>query len=97
MKDKLNIKVKLADIAPLGMVVDYKGEEDVRLAEFYVNRVWSKWMETKPSDKTSKDVIGMVALHFAKLYVIEMRKNERIDDTLKEFESELDRILLKVE
>ncbi len=79
------------------MVVDYKGEEDVRLAEFYVNRVWSKWMETKPSDKTSKDVIGMVALHFAKLYVIEMRKNERIDDTLKEFESELDRILLKVE
>lgn len=48
MKDKLNIKVKLADLAPLGMVVSFEGEEEVRLAERYVNRVWSKWMELKP-------------------------------------------------
>lgn len=97
MKDKLNIKVKLADVAPLGMVVSFEGEEEVRLAERYVNRVWSKWMESKPADKTSKDVLGMVALHFAKLYVIEQRKNERIDDTLRDFEEKLDDILLNIE
>lgn len=97
MKDKLNIKVKIADLAPLGMVVDLKGEEDVRLAEYYVNHAWRKWMESKPAEKTSKDVLGMVALHFAKLYVIEQRKNERIDGTLSRFEEQLDDILLKID
>ena len=90
MKDKLNITIKVADLAHIGMQVTRKDEEAVRLAEYYVNRVWSKWM-------TSKDVLGMVAVHFAKLYVLEQRKNENTDEVLRKFEEELDRILLKVE
>lgn len=96
MKDKLNITVRLGDLAPLGMVVDYEGEEEIRTAEFYVNRVFDKWYDTKPADRTSKDVLGMVALHFAKLYVLERKQNERVEAELKECESELDRILLRV-
>lgn len=97
MKDKLNITIKVADLAHIGMQVTRKDEEAVRLAEYYVNRVWSKWTGDKPQDKTSKDVLGMVAVHFAKLYVLEQRKNENIDEVLRKFEEELDRILLKVD
>lgn len=96
MKDKLNIKVKLADLAPIGMRVDYDEEEEVvRTAEYYVNRLWGKWMES--THKTSQEVLGMAALHFAKLWEIERRKNERTDETLKRFEELLDGILLKIE
>lgn len=54
-------------------------------------------MDDKPGDKTSKDVLGMVAVHFAKLYVLEQRKNEHTDDVLQHFEDELDKILLRIE
>ena len=97
MKDKLNITIKVADLAPIGMSVIRKDEEAIRLAEYSVNRVWSKWMDDKPGDKTSKDVLGMVAVHFAKLYVLEQRKNEHTDDVLQHFEDELDKILLRIE
>ncbi len=97
MKDRLNITIKLGDLAPLGMAVDYKGEEEVRQAEYYVNRVFDKWYETRPADRTSKDIFGMVALHFAKLYIQELKKNERAATELDKFEKELDRILLKVD
>jgi len=97
MKDKLNITIKLGDLAPLGMAVDYKGEEEVRLAEYYVNRVFDKWYESRPANRTSKDILGMVALHFAKLYIQEQRKNEKAAAELERFEKELDRILLKVD
>ncbi len=97
MEDKLNITVRLGDLAPLGMVVDYEGEEDIRLAEYYVNRVFAKWYESRPVGKTSKDVLGMVALHFAKLYVQEQHKNDHSNEALTKLETELDLILLKVE
>lgn len=98
MKDKLNITVKLGDLAPLGMAVDYNGEEEVvRLAEYYVNKVFDKWYESRPADRTAKDILGMVALQFAKLFVLEQQKNERMLEELNRFEKELDRILLKVD
>ena len=75
------------------MSVPYTGEEEVRLAAAYVNRVWQRWMEEKPKDKTSKDVLGMVALHFAKLYVREQNKSAQVDELLKKFEADLDTML----
>lgn len=98
MKDKLNITVKLGDLAPLGMAVDYNGEEEVvRLAEYYVNKVFDKWYKSRPADRTSKDILGMVALQFAKLFVLEQQKTDRMLAELTKFEKELDRILLKVD
>ena len=51
MNDKLNITIKVADLAPLGMSVPFEGEEDIRLAEYYVNRAWDQLMHSKPRDK----------------------------------------------
>lgn len=96
MKDKLNITIKVADLAPLGMSVPYEGEEEIRQAEYYVNRAWEKWMAGKPRDKESKDILGMVAIHFTKLYIQEVKKNAGLNATLQRFEEDLDKILLDV-
>lgn len=96
-KNKLNITIKVADLAPLGMSVPFEGEEDIRLAEYYVNRAWDKWMQSKSPDQDSKDILGMVAIHFTKLYIKELKKNEKIDARLLEFEQQLDRLLLDIE
>ena len=84
MKDKLDITIKVADLAPLGMSVTLKGEEDIRLAEYYVNLAWKKWMQSKRDDQESKDILGMVAIHFTKLYIQELRKNENTAGMLNE-------------
>ena len=97
MKDKLNITIKVADLAPLGMSVPFEGEEDIRLAEYYVNRAWDNWLQSKPRDKDSKDILGMVAIHFTKLYIQELKKNESIDARLQEFEQRLDKLLLDID
>ncbi|MCM1020691.1 MAG: cell division protein ZapA [Muribaculum sp.] len=97
MKDKLNITIKVADLAPLGMSVPLEGEEDIRLAEYYVNRAWDKWMQSKPRDKESKDILGMVAIHFTKLYIQEVKKNELTTTRLQELERHLDKLLLNIE
>lgn len=93
MKDKLDITIKVADLAPLGMSVTLKGEEDIRLAEYYVNLAWKKWMQSKRDDQESKDILGMVAIHFTKLYIQELRKNENTAGMLADFEKRLDEML----
>lgn len=93
MKDKLDITIKVADLAPLGMSVTLKGEEDIRLAEYYVNLAWKKWMKSKRADQESKDILGMVAIHFTKLYIQELRKNEAASKMLEDFEKRLDEML----
>ena len=47
MNDKLNITIKVADLAPLGMSVPFEGEEDIRLAEYYVNNYLKTVIRTK--------------------------------------------------
>ena len=93
MKDKLDITIKVADLAPLGMSVTLKGKEDIRLAEYYVNLAWKKWMQSKRDDQESKDILGMVAIHFTKLYIQELRKNENTAGMLADFEKRLDEML----
>ena len=93
MKDKLDITIKVADLAPLGMSVTLKGEEDIRLAEYYVNMAWKKWMQSKRADQESKDILGMVAIHFTKLYIQELRKNDDATKMLADFEKRLDEML----
>ena len=93
MKDKLDITIKVADLAPLGMSVTLKGEEAIGLAEYYVNLAWKKWMQSKRDDQESKDILGMVAIHFTKLYIQELRKNENTAGMLADFEKRLDEML----
>jgi hypothetical protein len=94
MKDQLNITIKLADIQSLTVTVhNTNEEEEAREAAKYVNRVWARWMEEASKTRTSKDVLAMVAFHFAKLYLRESIKNSQVDEFLKEFNDKLDRAL----
>lgn len=97
MKDKLNITIRLADLDPMAMSVKLQEEEIVRSAEYNVNLVWSKWMEAYKKNKTSKEVLAMVAYQFAKMYLEQRRKSQATQEVLTQFEDELDQMLLKVE
>lgn len=94
MNDKLNITIRVADVKPLGMTVTYEGEEIVRQAVHDVNRIWTKWMETRGPGRESKDVLAMVAFHFAKLYLQEKQRVASTEALLADFEKRLDDILL---
>jgi hypothetical protein len=97
MKDKLNITIKVANQRPLRMAVSLGDEEEeVRLAEQYVNHVWAKWMNGKSADQSDTDVLAMTAIYFARLYIQEYRQNEEVEHKLASFEESLDKILLDI-
>ena len=64
MDKQQNITIKIADVAPISMTIDRSTEEWVREAERSVNQVWRTW-RADFSDKTSKEVLAMVAYQFA--------------------------------
>lgn len=74
------------------MVIDRQDEEYIRRAENSVNRVWRQW-RIDFSDKSSKDVLAMVAFQFAKAYYNMLRTDEQRQRTLADFEADLDRML----
>lgn len=74
------------------MTIDPLTEQVVREAEYNVNKVWSTWRH-EFENKTSKEVLAMVAFQFAKLfYQLSHSVNER-QHVLDDFEAELDRLL----
>lgn len=93
MDKQQNITIKIADVAPISMTIDRSTEEWVREAERSVNQVWRTW-RTDFSDKTSKEVLAMVAYQFAKLYFQLKHSVEDERALIENFEKELDRLLL---
>ena len=93
MDKQQNITIKIADVAPISMTIDRSTEEWVRAAERSVYQVWRTW-RADFSDKTSKEVLAMVAYQFAKLYfqLIHSVEDERV--LIENFEMELDRLRL---
>ena len=92
MTRQQKITIKIADVAPNSMTVPDDAEEVVRTAEYNVNRLWIAW-RNRFSDKTSKEVLAMVAYQFAKLYYETLRQGEEQQSLLENFEAELDRLL----
>ena len=90
MKDKLNITIRLADLDPMAMSVKLQEEEIVRSAEKCILEAYKK-------NKTSKEVLAMVAYQFAKMYLEQRRQSQATQEVLTQFEDELDQMLLKVE
>lgn len=78
---------------PIGMTIAPETEETVRKAERKVNSVWNAWRQDF-DNKTSKEVLAMVAFQFAKLYYLQQNTHEQGRRDLEEFEKELDRLLL---
>lgn len=97
MNDKFRITLKVADLAPLAMSINRPDEETVRTAEYLVNRAWDRWMATRSPQQDSKDILGMVALHYTRNYVQQSKLNDDVARRLKEVEDKLDQLLLKID
>ncbi len=96
MRDKLNITIRIADLAPIPLAIEMKDEEVIRNAEYNVNQLWSAWCQ-KFKDKTSNEVLGMVAFQFAKLYQTLSNRENATNDILEKFEEKLNEYLLKID
>lgn len=95
MRDKLNITIRIAELPPFALEINREEEPVIREAEYNVNRLWRSW-SARFTDKSSHEVLGMVAFQFAKLFVV---LNKRVEDTasaLEKFEKDLDEILLQL-
>lgn len=74
------------------MSIERDSEAVIREAERSVNSVWKTWRGNFP-DRSSKEILAMVAFQFAKLF---FRQSKTIDEQQKlfaDFEAELDRLL----
>ena len=96
MRDKLNITIRIADLAPIPLAIEMKDEEVIRNAEYNVNQLWSAWCQ-KFKDKTSNEVLGIVAFQFAKLYQTLSNRENATNDILEKFEEKLNEYLLKID
>ncbi len=96
MKDKLNITIRIAGLAPIPLSINIKDEELIRSAEYNVNLLWTAWSQ-RFKDKSSSEILAMVAFQFAKLYLTLSAQEKATDEVLSEFEKELDNILLNVQ
>ncbi len=95
MKDKLNITIRIADLAPIPLAIEMKDEEVIRNAEYNVNQLWSAWCQ-KFKDKTSNEVLGMVAFQFAKLYQTLSNRENETEEVLEKFEERLNQYILNI-
>ncbi|MBO5053763.1 MAG: cell division protein ZapA [Muribaculaceae bacterium] len=92
MKEQQKISIKIADVTPISMTINPQAEEVVREAEYNVNKVWSTWRH-EFENKTSKEVLAMVAFQFAKLYYQLSHTVAQRQGIVDTFEAELDRLL----
>ena len=92
MPHQQDISIKIADVPRISMTIPSDTEEVVRRAEYNVNKVFNKWKQDF-HDKTSKEVLAMVAFQFAKSYYQLRIHTETQQKLLEEFENELNRLL----
>lgn len=70
MTDELNITIRIAQQAPIPLVIDRREEETIRNAEYHVNQLW-KMLKQRFPDRNPVELLALVALQFAR------RSNER--------------------
>lgn len=96
MKDEFVINIKIADAAPISIKIHRQEEAEVRAVEYNINKLWSSWRE-RFRDKSSEEVLAMVTYQFAKKFFALAELEPRLNDTLRQFEDSLDKILVDVE
>lgn len=96
MTDRQNITIRISDLAPMPLSILRADEEIYRQAEYNVNQLCGVWGK-RYKDKSSKEILAMVAFQFAKLYFSGKADVEATDSLLDSLENELDRLLLSPE
>ena len=92
MTDILDINLRLGDVT-LTLKIHRNEEATLREASKQVNHAYKAYSE-RFADKSSREIMAMVTLLFAKGYVTASEQNQEVTRTLAEFESELDKLLL---
>lgn len=92
MTDKLGINLKIADMR-LSFTIDREEEALLRKSASEVNRVFNIYRD-RLSSSSSSEVMGMVALLFAKGYISLNSSVSELESHLEGFEKALDRILI---
>ncbi|WP_303668523.1 cell division protein ZapA [uncultured Duncaniella sp.] len=96
MKDEFVINIKIADAPPISIKIHRQEEAQVRAVEYNINKLWSSWRE-RYRDKSSEEVLAMVTFQFAKKFFALAEVEPKLNDALREFEDNLDRILINVD
>lgn len=92
MRPQQKITIRIADVDPISMQIDAHAEEVVRRAEYNVNKVWNTWRNELPQ-MSSKEVLAMVTIQFAKRYYQLLEQASREQTLLEGFEKQLDVLL----
>ena len=93
MKDKLNITIRIAELPPFALQIERKEEEVIRNAEYNVNKLWRLWRQ-RFTDKSSTEVLGMVAFQFAKLFTVLNKQADDLNAVVDRLERQIDDLLL---
>lgn len=96
MKDEFVINIKIADAPPISIKIHRQEEAQVRAVEYNINKLWSSWRE-RYRDKSSEEVLAMVTFQFAKKFFALAEVEPKLNEALREFEDNLDRILINVD
>ncbi|MBQ9073655.1 MAG: cell division protein ZapA [Muribaculaceae bacterium] len=92
MKDKLNITIRIAEVAPIPLSINMKDEEVIRTAEYNVNQLYTAWKQ-RFKDKKRDEILAMVAFQFAKLYQNQAKTDADNLKSLQELEEQLSAML----
>lgn len=76
MNRQKEINLRIADLAPIPLKVSAEDEATWREASDHINKLWKSWSARFP-DKSSKDILGMITIRFAQLFVV---NNKRLED-----------------
>lgn len=92
MKDKIDINLRIADVA-LSLSVKPDEEQLLREAAKGINDAWDIWRE-QFSQKSPGEVLAMVTLLFAKSYLALRAQADRAEELLANLEATIDTLLL---
>ena len=89
--------IQIAGNKPIPLAVGSKDEADAyHKAEDLVNKVWGQYNPKYKANFSSAEIMAMVAFKFAWLYQGCKEANDAVGDYLKEFEQQLDELVVKL-
>lgn len=93
MKDKLDINLRIADVA-LSLTINRDEEELLREVAKEVNHVYKAYRE-RFAGSSPQEVLAKVTLLFARGYLTLTSQAKQLDELLERFDNDLDDLLLK--
>ncbi|MDE6048563.1 MAG: cell division protein ZapA [Paramuribaculum sp.] len=93
MKDKIDINLRIADVA-LSLTINPEEERLLREAAKGINEAWSSW-RSRFRTKSPAEVLAMVTLLFTRSYLALKEEAQRTDRVLDSLEQTIDMLLLE--